>query len=223
MTMPVPPRLEIVNFLGVKMKASNRLVLSLAIGALILQGCAETGGTRPDMAQVASTPTQTTAPSAPVSKPAEAAIPENEGKPVIAADTKDNFDAVAAAVRQEMQSGGRFSFVSKAGRGTVDSKLTDMAALFDQFGSVEKMNPTARERLLGDQNSINEVLARYDGNRRVCWQETPVGTHFPKTVCRTMAEIQNARENAQKNLQYSRQLQQQESQIINSPAPGGGH
>ncbi len=199
------------------MKASNRLVLSLAIGALILQGCAETGGTRPDMAQVASTRTQTTAPSAPVSKPAEAAIPENEGKPVIAADTKDNFDAVAAAVRQEMQSGGRFSFVSKAGRGTVDSKLNDMAALFDQFGSVEKMNPTARERLLGDQNSINEVLARYDGNRRVCWQETPVGTHFPKTVCRTMAEIQNQKVHSNQAMERMRQIQQQQS-----PTPGVG-
>lgn len=205
------------------MKASNRLILSLAIGALILQGCAETGGTRSDTAQVASVPTQTTVPSASASKTTVAAIPENEGKPVIAADTKDNFEAVAAAVRQEMQSGGRFAFVSKIGRQTVDTKLTDMATLFDQFGSVDKMAPAAQERLLGDQNSVNEVLARYDGNRRVCWQETPVGTHFPKTVCRTLAEIQNEREHSKQNLEYTRQLLQQKSQITNSPAPGGGH
>lgn len=207
------------------MKVSNPLIFSLMVAALILQGCATTGGSaQPATAQV-SVPVQTGATSATVSKSTIAAIPENDGKPVVRADTKDNFKAVAAAVRQEMQSGGRFAFVSKIGRQTVDTKLTDMATLFDQFGSVDKMAPVAQERLLGDQNSVNEILARYDGNRRVCWQETPVGTHFPKTVCRTLAEIQNERENAQKNLQYGRQLQQQESQIINSPAkgPGGGH
>ena len=202
------------------MKASNRLVLSLAICGLILQGGAETGGTRADTAQVASVPTQTTAPSASVSKPAGAVIPENEGKPVIAADTKGNFEAVAAAVRQEMQSGGRFAFVSRAGRETIDTRLTDMASLFDQFGSVDKMDPAAQERLLGDQNSINEVLARYDGNRRVCWQEIPVGTHFPKTVCRTLAEIQNQKLRSDQNLERMRQIQQQQSP---TPGVGPGH
>lgn len=200
------------------MKASNRLLLSLAICALVLQGCAETGGTRPDTVQAGSVLPQTTTSSALVSKPAEAAIPENEGKPVIAADTKDNFDAVAAAVRKEMESGGRFAFVSRAGRETVDSKLTDMSSLFDQYGSVDKMNPLAHERLLDDQNSINEVLARYDGNRRVCWQETPVGTHFPKTVCRTMAEIQNEQQRSRQNIEQNQQLllQQKENAYIKS-------
>lgn len=203
-----------------KMKASNRLVLSLAIGALILQGCAETSGTRADASQVASVPSQTTAPSTPASEPAEAAIPENEGKPVVAADTKDNFEAVAAAIRQQMQAGGRFAFVSRAGRETVDSKLTDMASLFNQFGGVDKMDATARQRLLGDQNSVNEVLARYDGNRRVCWQETPVGTHFPKTVCRTMAEIQDEKLHSNHSLERMRQIQQQ---IMPTPGVGPGH
>lgn len=199
------------------MAVSNRLVLTLAISALIVQGCAETGGARTGTGQVASVPTQTTGSAASGSRSAVAALPESEGKPVIAADTKDNFEAVAAAVRQEMQSGGRFAFVSSAGRETVDNKLTDMAALFNAFGSVDKMDSAAKGRLLGDQNSINAVLARYDGNRRVCWQETPVGTHFPKTVCRTLGEIQNQKNNSQQHLEQMRQIQRQIS-----PAPGVG-
>ncbi|HLI18405.1 MAG TPA: hypothetical protein VKV22_09055 [Rhodanobacteraceae bacterium] len=204
------------------MKASNRLILSLTIGALVLQGCAETGGTRVDTGQVASVSTQTITPSASASK-STTAISEKDGKPVIAADTRDNFEAVAAAVRQEMQSGGRFAFVNKAGRETVDTKLTDMGALFERYGSVNKMDPAAQERLLADQNSINEVLARYDSNRRICWQETPVGTHFPRTVCRTLGEIQNQQNQSKQSLEMMRQLQQQQSQITNSPASGGGH
>jgi len=208
---------------GVHVNISSALLYSLMIGSLVLQGCAATSSTRSDAAPAAGVPAQTAASAASGSKLAGATVPESDGKPVIAADTKDNFDAVAAAIRQEMQSGGRFAFVSKTGRQTVDTKLSDMGNLFSQYGSVQKMDPAAQKRLLGDQNSINEVLARYDNNRRVCWQETPVGTHFPKTVCRTLGQIQNERENSKQNLDQTRRLMQQQSQIMNSPAPNGGH
>ena len=198
------------------MEVSNRLTLTLAVSVLILQGCAETSGARMDTSQVTRASTQTVS-VASDSKPTVAALPVSEGKPVIAADTKDNFEAVAAAVRQEMQPGGRFAFVSNEGRKTVDGKLIDMAALFNEFGSVDKMDPAAKGRLLGDQNSINAVLARYDSNRRVCWQETPIGTHFPKTVCRTLGEIQNQKNGSQQHLEQMRQIQRQIS-----PAPGVG-
>src|SRR5690348_1266804 len=158
---------------GRKMKLkSQQLNLALAIGALVvLQGCAQTGGTMPDTAQTASVPVQTTTASGSVS--ATAAIPENDGKPVVTANTKDNFEAVAAAIRKEMQPGGRFAFVTKAGRQTVETGLTDMGTLFDQCGGVDKMGPAAQGKLLEDQNAINEILARYDANRRICWKETP--------------------------------------------------
>lgn len=195
----------------------QQLNLALAIGALVvLQGCAQTRETRPDTTQAASVPVQPTATSASVSN-STAAIPENDGKPVIAADTKDNFEAVAAAIRKEMQPGGRFAFVTKTGRHTVEAGLTDMGTLFDQYGGVDKMGPAAHGRLLDDQNSINEVLARYDNNRRICWNETPVGTHFPKTVCRTLGEIQNEQNHSKQHLEQMRQIQQQIS-----PAPGVG-
>lgn len=205
------------------MKISNSFSYSLLIGALILQGCATSSGARSDSAPAATVPSQTAASAASGSYLADATVPESDGKPVIAADTKDNFDAVAAAIRQEMQSGGRFGFVSKSGRQTVDIRLADMGDLFSQYGSINKMDPAAQNRLLRDQNSINEVLARYDNNRRICWQETPVGTHFPKTVCRTLGQIQSERENSRHNLDQSRRLMQQQSQIMNSPAPNGGH
>jgi len=195
---------------------SQQLNLALSIGALVvLQGCAQTGGTMPDTAQTAKVPVQNTTDSGSVT--ATAAIPENDGKPVVTANTKDNFEAVAAAIRKEMQPGGRFAFVTKAGRQTVETGLTDMGTLFDQYGGVDKMGPAAQGKLLEDQNAINEILARYDANRRICWKETPVGTHFPTTVCRTLGEIQNQQSHSKQNLEEMRQLQRQ-----TSPAPGVG-
>lgn len=204
------------------MKASNPLIFPLMVGALLLQGCATTGGsTKPATAQ-ASVPVQTAATSAAVSRSTIAAIPEANGKPIVRADTKDSFEVVAAAIRQEMQPGGRFAFVNSAGRQTVETGLTDMGALFDQYGSVNKMDPKAQGRLLADQNSINEVLARYDANRRICWQETPVGTHFPRTVCRTLGEIQNQRNHARQDMDQAQKILQQQNQIKYTPAPSGG-
>lgn len=201
------------------MKASNRLIPTLMAGALMLQGCAETGATRAS-STVVSVPVQTTADASPESASEAAAIPENDGKPVVKADTKANFEAVAQAVRQQMQPGGRFAFVDKAGREMVTTRLADMQALFNQYGVVNRMDPRATERLLADQNAINEVLARYDGNRRICWQETPVGTHFPRTVCQTLAEIQAQRVNSKQSMDQAQNLLNQRNQINNAPVNG---
>lgn len=203
------------------MKAFNLLMVTVAIAAVMLQGCAETSATKPNTAE-GTAPVQTASSSTGPSE-SSANIPEMNGKPVVVADNKTNFDLVAAAIRKEMQSGGRFGFVDRTGRQTVESRLVDMQALFAQYGSVDKMQGPVQAKLLADQNAVNEVLARNDGNRRICWKETPVGTHFPTTICRTLAEIQAQRQNARDNLQQNQQLIQQYNQIKYNPAPGGGH
>src|SRR6185312_14866192 len=183
---------------GGKMKASKFLAVTLVIGAMTLQGCAETGATRANIIEPAA-PVQAASAQA-VPSEASANIPEANGKPVVVADNKANFDLVAAAIRKQMQSGGRFGFVDRTGRQTVESRLADMQTLFDQYGSVDKMQAPAQSKLLADQNAVNEVLARNDGNRRICWQEVPVGTHFPRTICRTLAQIQAEKTNSGQSL-----------------------
>ncbi|HKV66101.1 MAG TPA: hypothetical protein VJN66_06945 [Rhodanobacteraceae bacterium] len=203
------------------MKASTLMTATALVAAMMLQGCAQTGATK---ANTTGPLTQVQATSATTaSSESSANIPEANGKPVVVADNKADFDLVAAAIRKQMQPGGRFGFVDNSGRQTVESRLVDMQTLFDQYGSVDKMQTPAQTKLLADQNAVNEVLARNDGNRRICWKETPVGTHFPTTVCRTLAEIQSQRQNARDNLNQNRQLIQQYNQIKYSPAPGGGH
>jgi hypothetical protein len=188
------------------MKTSGLLAGAAMLAVLALQGCATTGG-NPQNAQAASAAVlqPSAAQGSPVAKAA--------GPAVTGIRTKSDFEAVQAAIQQQMQAGGRFSSVDPSGRAAVNGRLQDMAALFDQYGDVDKMGPQVMARVNDDQNSINAVLAARDGNRMVCHDEMPVGSHLPKRVCRTLSEIQNQQNSSQQTM---RALQTKPSQV-------GGH
>lgn len=162
------------------MKSSALLVLAAVIAVLALQGCAPA-----DQVKYAPGAEPGAAPQAAASTPVVSAV-----------NTKSDFEAVQAAVNQQLQPGGRFASVDAAGRATVSGRFQDMASLFDQYGSFDKMGTDARARIDGDQNAINAVLASHDGNRLICQDEMPIGSHLPKRVCRTLSQIQNEQQNA---------------------------
>jgi hypothetical protein len=164
------------------MKTSGWLFGAAAVAVLVLQGCAGSGGVKYAAGAQPGAASQASASSMPV---------------VTAINSKDDFDAVKAAVDKLMQPGGRYASVDPAGRATVNGRFQDMSALFAQYGTIDKMAPAAKERVDSDQNAINAVLAAHDGNRLVCHNEMPVGSHLPKRVCRTLTEIQNEQKNSQ--------------------------
>ena len=176
------------------MKISSPLLYSLMIGALILQGCATTGST------------ESSQPAAPAPVPATqsagapAAVPEENGKPVVKADSKENFEAIVAAIHQQMQPGGRWQYIDNSERATIDGSFADMGRLYDQFGSVDKMNQAAKVRLLADQSTVNAILTRKDGDRLICETVLPVGSHLPVKTCKTYAQIQAEQNGAQEFL-----------------------
>jgi hypothetical protein len=174
------------------MKATTCLIFAAAIGALMLQGCAETGGTRADTAQPVTTSVQPVTAAAPTT-----AIPEEHGKPVVKADTTDNFQAIVAAIHQQMQPGGRWQYIDTDERTTIDGSFADMGKLYDQFGSVDKMDQNARIRLLADQNTVNAILTKKDGDRLICQSQIPVGSHLPVKTCKTYAQLQAEQRGAQ--------------------------
>lgn len=184
------------------MKISNSLLYSFLMSALILQGCATTSSTQPN--QVASAPTATpVAIAAQVGRSAgapAAAVPEENGKPVVKADSKENFEAVVAAIHQQMQPGGRWQYIDAHERATVDGSFADMGKLYDQFGSVDKMDQNAKVRLLADQSTVNAILTRKDGDRLICQTVMPVGSHLPVKTCKTYAQIQAEQNGAQEFL-----------------------
>ncbi|TAN08638.1 MAG: hypothetical protein EPN38_01525 [Rhodanobacteraceae bacterium] len=184
------------------MKTSGWVVaVVLATCGLALQGCAADGGVRDaaDTQPVAATQVPSTAVQA-AAAPA-VAIPEDHGKPVVKADTKDNFAAIVAAIRQQMQPGGRWQYIDQRERTTIDGSFADMQSLYDQFGSVDKMDQAGKMRLLADQSTVNAILTRKDGDRLICRSEMPVGSHLPVRTCRTYAQVQAEERGAQQSLQ----------------------
>lgn len=181
------------------MKVSNPLIFSLMAAALILQGCATTGSTESNQA-VASTQSPAAAPATQPAGAPMAAVPEENGKPVVKADSKENFEAVVAAIHKQMEAGGRWQFINATERSTIDGNFADMQKLYDQYGSVDKMDTDAKVRLLADQSSVNAILTQKDGDRLICQTELPVGSHLPVKTCKTYAQMQMEQRGAQQLL-----------------------
>ena len=181
------------------MKVFNPLIFSLMAAALILQGCATSGSTESNQA-VASTQSPAAAPATQPAGAPMAAVPEENGKPVVKADSKENFEAVVAAIHKQMEAGGRWQFINATERSTIDGNFADMQKLYDQYGSVDKMDTDAKVRLLADQSSVNAILTQKDGDRLICQTELPVGSHLPVKTCKTYAQMQMEQRGAQQLL-----------------------
>ncbi len=113
--------------------------------------------------------------------------------PSVKADTKEQFAQVADRVRDQMQSGGRFEFLTADERASVTRNLGDMQNLFDRFGTVDAMDAASKIQLYNEQSEVNAILTRRDGDREICEQAPPTGTLIPKTTCRKYSDIERNR------------------------------
>lgn len=120
---------------------------------------------------------------------------------VVKAQNKDDFSAVVAAIHQQMSPGGHWEYVNAAERADIDAKFKDMQSLFDEFGTVDKMDDDSKARLYADQEGINAILTHRDSRRLVCKSERPMGSLIPKQTCRTYGAIQKDHENSQRFMQ----------------------
>ncbi|GAB2556844.1 hypothetical protein GCM10027065_29670 [Rhodanobacter koreensis] len=133
---------------------------------------------------------------------------------IVKAENKSDFTAVVAAVHQQMQSGGRYEFVDQNERQKIDASFADMQSLFDKYGTVAQMDQNTKVQLFNDQEAVNAILTRRDDKRLVCESVAPIGSHIPRTTCRTYREIELERSQTQ-------QMQQQMLQV-NTPRGGKG-
>jgi hypothetical protein len=125
---------------------------------------------------------------------------ENYKEKAFNADSKDKFEAVAADVRKEMESGGRYQYVKVDERTKIDAALTEMTALFATSASIASMNQDAKIKLFNDQEIVNSILQQRDGDRVICKKEAPIGSHIPVATCHTYAQEVEARSGASKQM-----------------------
>lgn len=127
---------------------------------------------------------------------------------IVKAQNKSDFTAVMAAVHQQMKSGGRYEFVSSADRRKVDAGFADMQSLFDKYGTVGQMDQQGKVQLFNDQETVNAILTHNDSKRLVCESVAPIGSHIPRTTCRTYREVELERRNSQNFQQQLLQVNQ---------------
>lgn len=125
----------------------------------------------------------------------------DEPKQIVKADNAKDFAVVVSAVHQEMQTGGRYEFTPEAERGTIDSRLSDMSALFQKRGTVDAMTADEKVRLMNDQSQVNAILTKRDSERLICKREAPTGSHLTRSVCRTYGEIERAQRDSTRYLE----------------------
>ena len=129
-----------------------------------------------------------------------AAAKENYKEKAFNADSKDKFDSVAASVRKEMETGGRYQYVNPGERTKIDAALTEMTSLFAANASVQSMNEETKIKLFNDQEIVNSILQQRDGERVICKKQAPIGSHIPITTCHTYAQEVEARSGASKQM-----------------------
>lgn len=120
--------------------------------------------------------------------------------PAVNAADKESFATVSEWVVKQMEAGGRYAEVNGAERQTVTSRLDEMAKLFEQKGSVQQMSDDEKKRLLVDQEEINSILGKRDGDRLICTSERPVGSNLPVKTCQTARERDERRRSDRKAL-----------------------
>lgn len=186
------------------------MLATVAAVALGLQGCATTGGSDVATPSAASSWHATGPNSSIESRP-------SANQPVVKADNKENFEAVVAAIHKQMSPGGRWEYINASERVTIDGSFGDMRQLYDRYGSVDKMDQAAKLRLFADQNTVNTILTKKDGERVICKSVVPVGSHLPVQSCQTYAQMQAEHNRSQEILRRNAPTTQ------NSNVMGGGH
>ncbi len=123
----------------------------------------------------------------------QAAIAKDKPAPAVNANDKESFQTVSEWVRKQMDDGGRYAEVKSNERQTVNDRLDEMGRLFEQKGSVDQMNVDEKKKLLVDQEEINSILGKRDGDRLICSYERPIGSNLPVKTCTTAREAEMRR------------------------------
>ncbi|MFO1517403.1 MAG: hypothetical protein U1F22_10825 [Lysobacterales bacterium] len=123
-----------------------------------------------------------------------------DARRVVTAQTKTEFVEQAREVREGMQPNGRYEFVTPDERERVEKRLTEMQAVFDNYVEGKRLPDTTLVQLLTAQEEVNGILTRRDGERLICKNEMPTGSHRPVNNCKRYADIERARRETQKTL-----------------------
>jgi hypothetical protein len=117
---------------------------------------------------------------------------KKEVEKAVAADTKVAFADQAAGVRKQMETGGRYEFVTPDERSKVNARLDEMSKIFEE-GDVATLSKAKIADLYVAQEDVNAILTKRDGKRVICERVKIVGSHMKSQQCITYAEQERGR------------------------------
>jgi hypothetical protein len=115
---------------------------------------------------------------------------------------QEKFDDQAAAIRKEMQGGGRFEHVNAQERAEVNRQLDAIAALLAKR-SGEKLDDDDQLDIYAAQETANAILTQRDGRRMICEYSAPTGSNRKVKQCATYADRMNAHKQTQMYMRES--------------------
>lgn len=114
---------------------------------------------------------------------------KKEEEKAVVADTPEKFELLVATIKEQMEPGERYEFLSTQNRKEVDQDLELMSQMLILAGSVANMDESTRMKLFSIQEHVNGILARNADDRLVCTYVAPVGSHIPKKRCHTVRQL----------------------------------
>lgn len=106
---------------------------------------------------------------------------------------QEQFTDQAAAIRQEMTTGGRFEFVTASERRIVEEQLDAIAAVLQKRAGA-KLDDDDLLDIYAAQETANAILTQRDGRRMVCEHSAPTGSNRKIKQCVTYAQRMRARQ-----------------------------
>ena len=108
------------------------------------------------------------------------------------------FAAQRAQIERELATGDRYVEIEPEQLQRVRTLLDDMGRLLGE-GTSASLSPEHKSRLFNMQEEANAILtAAEQDSRLVCRRERPVGTNRPVSICYTVAERREMREESRK-------------------------
>ena len=135
-----------------------------------------------------------------VASPVFAANSQVVEKPLVA-QSPDSFNTEAAKIREQMRPGGVYDHIAAKDKGRVEERLEQMQKMLSAHSADGDLRREDKVALLNAQEEVNGILRHNDNNRLVCEHVAPVGSHVPKTTCRTYGEVLEQQRADQKFLQ----------------------
>lgn len=137
---------------------------------------------------------------------------ENKVERPLTAESKALFDDQAEAIRQQMQPGGHYEFVSVQERAEVEKGLESVSSVLGRHAEAKDFSSADKAELLQAQENVNAILTRNDGRRLICERSRPTGSHLGQDKCVTLADKERQRQLSERE---TRRLQ------MKSPGPSG--